>query len=398
MPDQDDALRQLDSLVQFALRVATSAPSGRIALAKLAASLDASWMPAPWRKTIWPELVAAREAAVADQLPFKTVEGVLRSAWGSKWSDELDSLDESPVAVTPSAQVHRGVLDGEPVAVKVLKPGLMSSVRQDLTLLDTLLGPLRSAFPAIDPAALVREARERVMDELDLEHEATVTRQFDRALRGSDWLVVPTPVGRLCHQEVIVTHWLDGKPLSAGVSDPDAVAASLVRFVLGGLRVGLVHADLDLDDVLVMPDGRLGVVDFGAVAPVVAGRVDHAMAVVDAFAAADGAALGRGLQALGLLDADRGALALSVATAALGPLGEMAPTLLDVQAVVGAMKRVETVGADAVTLLVSGGLEPADLWTGRAIGLLFSVIARIGATASWPTLVRDALELGWSER
>jgi ABC1 family protein len=398
MPDQDDALRQLDSLVQVALRVATSAPSGRIALAKLAASIDPSWMPPPWDKTIWPQLVAARQAAIADELPFKTVEGVLRSAWGSKWSDELDSLESSPVAVTPSAQVHRGVLDGNPVAVKVMKPGLVSAVRQDLSLLDTLLGPLRSAFPAIDPAALVREARERVMDELDLEHEATVTRQFDRALRGADWLVVPTPVGRLSHQDVIVTSWLDGKPLSAGVSDPDAVATSLVRFVLGGLRIGLVHADLDLDDVLVMPDGRLGVLDFGAVAPVIDGRVDHGMAVVDAFTANDGEALGRGLQALGLLDADRGPLALSVATAALGPLGKPAPALLDVRAVVDLMKRVEAVGSDAVTLLVSGGLEPADLWPGRAIGHLFSVIARIGATASWPTLVRDALELGWSQR
>jgi len=398
MPDQDDALRQLDSLVQLALRVATSAPSGRIALAKLATSIDPSWMPPPWDKTIWPQLVAAREAAVADQLSFKTVEGVLQSAWGAKWTEELDSLESSPVAVTASSQVHRGALDGKPVAVKVLKPGLMSSVRQDLTLLDTLVGPLRSAFPAIDPAALVREARERVMDELDLEQEASVTRQFDRALRGSDWLVVPTPVGRLCHQDVIVTAWLDGKPLSAGVADPDAVAAALVRFVLGGLRVGLVHADLDLDDVLVMPDGRVGVLDFGCVAPVVTGRVDHALAVVDAFAAGDASGLGRALQALGLLDAERGALALSVATAALGPLGKEAPALLDVRAVVDVMKRVESVGRDAVTLLVSGGLEPADLWPGRAIGHLFSVIARVGATASWPELVREALELGWSER
>jgi hypothetical protein len=396
MPDQDDALRQLDALVQVALRVATSAPSGRIALAKLADSLDPSWMPAPWDQTIWPELEAARASAAADQLPFKSVESALKAAWGVAPAKELDSLDSSPVAMSPTSQVHRGSVDGEPVAVKVLRPGLASAVRQDLMLLDTLVAPLSRALPGINPAALVRQARERVLDELDLEHEATVTRQFQRALRGADWLVVPSPVTRLCHQQVIVTSWLDGKPLRDGVADPDAVAATLIRFVLGGIRAGLVHADLCLDDVLVMADGRVGVLDFGAVAPVVEGRVDHCLAVVDAFAAGDADALGRGLQALGLLDADLGGLALRVAQVALGPLGQSAPTRLDVAEVVALMKRIDTVAGDALTLLLSGGLEPSDLWAGRAIGQLFSVIAKIGASASWPTLVRDALELGWS--
>jgi hypothetical protein len=186
--------------------------------------------------------------------------------------------------------------------------------------------------------------------------------------------------------------------LRDGVDDADAVARSLIRFVLGGLRAGLVHADLSLDDVLVMADGRIGVLDFGAVAPVIDGRVEHSLSVVSGFIAGDGDALGRGLQALGLLDADLGALALSVAQVALGPLGEGSSTRLDVAAVLAGMKRLGTVGPDALTLLLSGGLEPSDLWPGRAIGQLFSVIARMGATGCWPELVREALELGWSER
>ena len=86
------------------------------------------------------------------------------------------------MAVTPISQVHRGVLDGTPVAVKVLRPGLASSVRQDLALLEGLIAPLGAAFPAIDAGAILHEVRERVLDELDLENEAVAQRRFHRAL------------------------------------------------------------------------------------------------------------------------------------------------------------------------------------------------------------------------
>ena len=103
--------------------------------------------------------------------------------------------------MTPGAQVHRGSLDGKPVAVKVLRPGLAASVRQDMALLELLAGPLGSAFPGIDPAAATREFRERVLEELDLEHEAEVQRLFHRALRGHPFLSVPAPVTRLSPRE-----------------------------------------------------------------------------------------------------------------------------------------------------------------------------------------------------
>ena len=84
--------------------------------------------------------------------------------------------------------MHRGLLDAEAVAVKVLRPGLATSVRQDLALLELLAAPLGSAFPGIDPAAASAEFRERVIEELDLEHEAEVQRLFHRALRGHPFL------------------------------------------------------------------------------------------------------------------------------------------------------------------------------------------------------------------
>src|ERR1700729_2273870 len=159
----DETFTRIDALVQVGLRLARSAPSGRVLVARPALSIDSGWIPRPWGDTIAAELDAALRDAV-QPIPFKEIERALRSAWGGKPTDELDALEPDPVAVTPSSQVHRGELDGSPVAVKVLRPGLASSVRQDLALLESIVSPLGAAFPAVDPGAVVREFRERILD------------------------------------------------------------------------------------------------------------------------------------------------------------------------------------------------------------------------------------------
>ncbi|MFX8457353.1 AarF/UbiB family protein, partial [Acinetobacter baumannii] len=79
------------------------------------------------------------------------------------------------------------------------------------------------------------ELRERILDELDLEHEAGVQRRFHRALRRHASVVVPAPVTRLAHPAVPVRAWLDGVA-RRDASDRDAACATLVRFSLGAQR------------------------------------------------------------------------------------------------------------------------------------------------------------------
>jgi hypothetical protein len=99
-----DAARRIDALIGVCLRLARTAPSGRIVLARLARVLDAEW--------IGNEEVAAELAAAAANPPEpisrREVERALRGAWGVKPTEELDELDPEPVAITPTAQVHRG--------------------------------------------------------------------------------------------------------------------------------------------------------------------------------------------------------------------------------------------------------------------------------------------------
>jgi predicted unusual protein kinase regulating ubiquinone biosynthesis (AarF/ABC1/UbiB family) len=267
-------------------------------------------------------------------------------------------------------------------------------VRQDLALLDALARPLGAAFPALDPAAVLREVRARVLEELDLEHEAEVQRRFHRALRGSDAFVVPAPVMRLAHEGVMVSEWVDGVPL-AQAEDRDAVCALLVAFVLGAGRFGVVHADPNPDDVLVTAGGRLAILDFGATRSVPAGRADRLARAVDAFAARDGPALAAALDDLGWLPAAAAPAALDLARHVVAGLAGAGPAQLDSTAVIGARDRLAERSADVARLLAAGNLPAEDLWPARAGGQLFATIARVGATGDWLDLVRDAAHRGW---
>ncbi len=277
----DDTVRRLDTLLQVALRLARSAPNGSLALARAYDALDPRWIPRPWGDALIDELAGARAKAV-EPIPFDRVQRILTDAWGASPSDELDALEPEPVAVTPIAQVHRGRLEGDDVAVKVLRPGLAASVRQDLALLEGLTPALGAAFPAVDTAAVLAEVRERTLDELDLEHEAGVQRRFHRALRKHPHLYVPAPVTRLAEENVLVSEWVDGVPL-ADTADRDRAAALLVLFGLGAAQRGVVHADLQPDDVLVRDDGRLVILDFGASSEVDRERVAASASGASAF-------------------------------------------------------------------------------------------------------------------
>jgi hypothetical protein len=390
----DDALRRIDVLIGVGLRLARSASSGRVLLARIAVGIDLDWVPRPWGDEIATELAAAHESA-CEPLNAKRVERALRDAWGTRPANILNDFDFDPVAVTPTSQVHRAVLDGAPVAVKVLRPGLASMVRQDLALLDALLVPLRAAFPALDARGVVQEFRERVLDELDMEQEAAAQRRFHRALRSHPWLTVPAPVMALARDGVLVSEWVDGIPLNRA-SDPDRAAARLVSFALGGAAAGIVHADPDPDDVLILPDGRLALLDFGAWSQADPDRVALTVAAFDAFLAHDVEAFAGALEQLGWLPRSSGATALDLIDGGLGELAGPGPVRLDSDAVLAARDRLLDRPEAIVELILAGRLLPQDLWPARGVAGLFATIARVGATGDWTALARTALRDGWN--
>jgi predicted unusual protein kinase regulating ubiquinone biosynthesis (AarF/ABC1/UbiB family) len=400
-PDRDDARgARLREALRRAADLLAGTSTTRAVLQGLAEVVDPAVLPGELRDDVVERLEAAGPPA---PLGVKDVERRLRSAWGGSVARTLDELDPEPVAVTPAAQVHRAVADGAEVAVKLRRPGLAEAVRNDLAVLDAV-APLFTPFvPRADPGAVVREVRERALDELDLEHEAATQRAFHRALRRHDALLVPAPRTDLARDDVLVSAWVEGIPVGelaerGSAAQRRRAAELLVRFALGALRHGTAHAGLGPGDALLL-DGaeegaRLAILDFGAVGRVAPGRAGHGADLLDAVAAGDARAAGDALAALGWLPADDAARAVALTRHAAGPL-LAGSARLDAAALRAAAERGLDRLGPALDVLRGAAAPAADLWPLRGVGALVLLLARLDVEADWVALAGDALREGW---
>ncbi|HWT94903.1 MAG TPA: AarF/UbiB family protein, partial [Solirubrobacteraceae bacterium] len=294
------------ALVQTGAELLRRAPSARLAIARLDGLIDLSALPPELAAAAQDEVRAARES-VCVELDRKTVEQILKSAWGRPVGKVLDSFDATPLAVTPAGQVHRGELDdGTAVAVKVRRPGVERSVRNDLALLDVVAAPLGAAFPRLDAGAVLRDVREQALDELDFEHEASTLRRLSRALRGVEGVEVPRPELELSTPEVLVTTLLRGETLASGArpDDPSGAARAIVAaFRAAVLETGLAPYDLRATHVLVGGrGGGVGLLGLGVARPIDKARAAAALRGLVALAGADEAGVARvAVEDLGVL-------------------------------------------------------------------------------------------------
>ncbi len=387
-----DALR---ALADTALRLARGTTSARLALAGLRDVIDPATLSPAIRARAVEEMERAHAEATRE-LSLKEVEKALADAWGEKPTMILDELHPEPVARTPTAQVHRGVHEGADVAIKVLRPQIADQVRADLNLLEALIRPLGAVFPSLAPGLLLREVRERILDELDLEHEASTQRAFARALRRHEQLLVPAPVSALCHERLLVSAWVDGTPVGELTEREERAAAAraLVLFHVGSARFGTVHADPHPADAIRMADGRHAFLDFGAVRRVSATRVDEGLVAFDALLAQDAETLGASLELLGWLPGELGATALFLGRDILAGHLDGA-SRMDAAALVETRRRA--VGhAEALWPLAQVMSFPAeDLWPLRMLAALTTVLARLDVQEDWPALFAQAARDRW---
>ncbi|WP_371593401.1 ABC1 kinase family protein [Streptomyces virginiae] len=210
----------------------------------------------------------------APPLPAATVHQVLADRLGADWRDLFEEFEDKPAAAASIGQVHRAVWhDGRQVAVKVQYPGAGEALLSDLKQLGRFAGLLGPLIPGMEIKPLIKELRDRVAEELDYELEAEAQRTHADAFVDDPDVVVPDVVHQ-CDQ-VLVTEWMEGTPLSEVIADGtqeerDRAGQLLAGFLFSGpARTGLLHADPHPGNFRLIPgaDGRtrLGVLDFGTV-------------------------------------------------------------------------------------------------------------------------------------
>lgn len=226
---------------------------------------------APYRA----HLTRLQDAAPA--MPASTVHSVLTRELGAGWRKKLVEFDDDPAAAASIGQVHRGRWhDGRDVAVKVQYPGAEEALTSDLRQLARLARTFGSVVPGVDIKPLVAELQARVAEELDYELEADAQGGFAAEFAGDPHFVVPPVVD--ASSRVLVTEWLDSpsslaRMIAEGTQqERDHYGELYVRFLFSGpARTGMLHADPHPGNFRVVPGedgalGRLGVLDFGAVA------------------------------------------------------------------------------------------------------------------------------------
>jgi ubiquinone biosynthesis protein len=247
------------------------------------------------RRDLLPDEFISELARLQDQAepaPWDQVEQVITRSLGAPVDQIFAGLRPEPAAAASIAQVHQARLrggdgPGAEVAVKVQRPGIRSTVEQDLDILQRMAVRLerRARWArAVGTAGVARGFAAAIREELDFRVEArnmaAVAATWagqQRAVSGSIPVVLPAVHEQLCTEHVLVIEWLDGVSLrDAGplIDDRGLDRAELTRALLRSMvyqitEGGVFHADPHPGNVLLLADGRLALLDFGSV-----GRLD----------------------------------------------------------------------------------------------------------------------------
>ncbi|MDH0865343.1 ubiquinone biosynthesis regulatory protein kinase UbiB [Mitsuaria sp. GD03876] len=212
--------------------------------------------------------------------PAELSRELIERAFGRRIEDLFATFDAEPVASASIAQVHFATLkDGREVAVKVLRPGMLDVIEDDLALMRTLAGWVER-FSAdgrrLKPREVVGEFNTYLHDELDLVREAANAAQLRRNMQGLELVLVPEMIWELCRSEVIVMERMRGVPISqlerlreAGVDIKKLARDGVTIFFTQVFRDGFFHADMHPGNIQVSLDphtfGRYVALDFGII-------------------------------------------------------------------------------------------------------------------------------------
>jgi ubiquinone biosynthesis protein len=207
---------------------------------------------------------------------FETVRRVVEGDLARSIEELFEQFDVEPLASASIAQVHAARLrTGEDVVVKVQRPDIADVVRADLRTMAWMAPVLVRFVPQlalVNLPAYIELFAETIVEELDFRLEAQNMLDIAAVLAKTDQraVVVPRPHNELVTERVLVMERLDGFKIDddaamrdAGIDPSTVFTALMVSFFEGAGIFGVFHGDLHGGNMMVLPDGKAAVFDFG---------------------------------------------------------------------------------------------------------------------------------------
>ena len=223
-----------------------------------------------------PDIVAELRGLQDDVTPiaFADVRRVIEEDMGLTIEQAFLTFDEKPIAAASIGQVHRATLPtGDAVVVKVQRPEAPRQIESDLQLMRSAARVVRDrvhALDFIDAEALVEEFGRSIRQELDYQHEARNAETFRRNFGDSTEVAVPKVIWRYSSPRVLTLEFLEGTQfadLDLDSRSPEERRELAYRMTDAWMtmifRHGFFHGDPHPANILLLDDGRIGLVDFG---------------------------------------------------------------------------------------------------------------------------------------
>lgn len=229
------------------------------------------------RRDLLPDDIADELARLQDQVPpfpDSQARQIIESSLGCSIESVFDNFEATPFASASIAQVHGATLkDGREVVVKVLRPGILSVIRRDISLLYVVANKIErywSLGKQLRPREVVREFEQTLLNELDLMYEAANASQLRRNFMNSPLLYVPDVYWDYTRRNVLVMERIHGIPISqthqlreAGIDIKALAEHGVEIFFTQVFRDSFFHADMHPGNIFVADNGQYIAVDFG---------------------------------------------------------------------------------------------------------------------------------------
>jgi len=211
-----------------------------------------------------------------EPVPFSEVCKVIEEQYGVELHEVFPQFDEKPLASASIAQVHRAsLLDGTEVVVKVQRPGIMKTISEDLSVLEQVAGLLDRYVPEsriYNPKAVVKEFGRSLSLETNFVIEANNIKRFRHNFMNDEDVVIPQVYFDFSGEKVLVMEALEGLPISNPMS-LDQTGVDPLRVLRLGVQTylkmvykhGFFHGDLHAGNLFILPDSKIGLIDFGVV-------------------------------------------------------------------------------------------------------------------------------------